>query len=164
MSLVSFSLINKQGKVKKMRRSDLKNTKEESEKWYVPARNILFLSYALAIAESEYKRSGKKYDLFLGLKNEGKESYVDSTKDFLKSFNNLSKNGSEGKFKAIAPFIEKDKEDIIKIGVELGVDFRKTLSCYIGKENHCGYCLACKLRQEGFHWANLKDPTEYLQS
>jgi len=57
--------------------------------------------------------------------------------------------------------IEKDKEDIIILGKELGIDFKDTFSCYVGKEKHCGKCLACMLRKEGFYWSNIKDETEY---
>ena len=49
------------------------------------------------------------------------------------------------------------------IGKKLGVDFKKTFSCYVGKEKHCGFCLACKLRQAGFHWAGVEDVTEYFE-
>ncbi|MBI2046536.1 7-cyano-7-deazaguanine synthase [Candidatus Pacearchaeota archaeon] len=68
-------------------------------------------------------------------------------------------------FKIIAPLIKKDKEDIILLGQRLGVNFRNTFSCYAPKRKnaleHCGCCLACRLRQAGFYWAGVKDETEY---
>ena len=64
---------------------------------------------------------------------------------------------------AIEVCLEADKEEIISIGKKLGVDFKETTSCYIGKKEHCGFCLACRLRQEGFYWANIKDPTRYMK-
>lgn len=158
---ISNSLINKIGKVKKINRKDLRNTKKESEKFYVPCRNTIFLIHALALAESKFIKEKRKFDIFVGFKNEGKESYPDTTKEFVKQINKLSKISCQKKFKIIAPLIEKDKEDIIVLGKKLGVDFKDTFSCYIGKKEHCGYCLSCRLRQEGFYWANLKDPTRY---
>ena len=55
----------------------------------------------------------------------------------------------------VGAIIIKDKK--------LGVDFGKTFSCYVGDKEHCGICLSCRLRQEGFYWANVADPTEYLE-
>jgi 7-cyano-7-deazaguanine synthase len=158
---ISGSLINKKGKVKKLIKKDLKDTKKESENWYVPCRNLIFLSYALAFAESVYIKNKEKSDIFIGFKCEGQESYPDTTPGFVNEINKLSRISCLRDFKIIAPLIKKDKEDIIKLGFQLGINFKETFSCYIGKRQHCGYCLACKLRQAGFYWANLKDPTEY---
>lgn len=157
---ISGSLINKKGKFKKTSRKDLKDTKKTINDWYVPFRNTIFLSYALALAESEKARTGENLDIFTGFKNEGREAYPDTTKEYLAVFNTLQKEAG-GSFRIIAPLIEKDKEDIILLGKELGVDFRKTFSCYTGGKEHCGVCLACRLRQEGFYWADIKDPTKY---
>lgn len=158
---ISNSLINKDGKIRKISRKILKDSKKESDKFYVPCRNTIFLVYALALAESKFIKEKKKYDIFIGFKNEGKESYQDTTKEFLEQMNNLAEISCQKKFKIIAPLIEKDKEDIILLGKELGVNFKDTFSCYIGKREHCGFCLACRLRQEGFYWADVKDPTKY---
>ena len=158
---ISNSLINKTGKVKKMNKNDLKDTKKESEKFYVPCRNTIFLTYALAIAESLFFKRKEISDIFVGFKNEGKESYPDTTKRFVKQINRLSEISCQKKFRIMAPLIEKDKEDIILLGGKLGVDFRDTFSCYIGKSMHCGFCLSCRLRQAGFYWANEEDPTKY---
>jgi len=143
---LSDSLINSQGDAEKI--ENLKNTKKESDKFYVPCRNTIFLSYALALAESLYIREGKVSDIFVGFKSEGKEPFPDATPDFLKKLNSLSEVSCAMPFKVIAPFIEKDKEDLIRAGEGMGLDFEKTFSCYVGKENHCGTCLACRLRQE----------------
>jgi 7-cyano-7-deazaguanine synthase len=159
---ISGSFINKKGKIRRITKEDLKDTEEESKKFYVPHRNTLFITFALALAESIFVKSKKEYDILLGFKCEGKESYPDTTINFIKKFNNLSKTASSGNFKIIAPLIKMDKEDIILLGKKLNVDFKKTFSCYIGKNKHCGYCLACKLRQAGFYWANEKDPTLYI--
>jgi 7-cyano-7-deazaguanine synthase len=147
---------------KKITRKKLKDSSEESKRLYVPCRNTVFLVYALALAESLYIKYKKKYDLFVGFKNEGKEAYPDTTPEFVKQMNRLSKISCYKNFQVKAPIIKKDKEDIVKLGVKLGVNLKDTFSCYRSiKGKHCGYCLACRLRQEGFYWANIKDPTEY---
>ncbi|MBU0760100.1 MAG: 7-cyano-7-deazaguanine synthase [Nanoarchaeota archaeon] len=160
---LSASLINKGGEIKKLLVSDLRNTGEESKKWYVPCRNVVFLVYALALAESEFLKNKKISDIFVGFKNEGNESYPDTTKKFVEKINSLGEEVCAGKFEIFAPLIEKDKEDIVLLGKKLGVDFAKTFSCYAGSERHCGNCLACKLRQQGFYWAGVEDPTNYAK-
>ena len=121
---------------------------------------LLFLSYALALAESNFVKSNKEIDIFVGFKCEGEESYPDTTQKFIKKVNSLAKD-FRSQISIKVPLIKKDKEDIILLGKKLGVNFEDTFTCYIGKKRHCGNCLACKLRQEGFYWANVKDPTEY---
>jgi 7-cyano-7-deazaguanine synthase len=159
---ISCSLINKKGKIKRIKRKELKDTSKESAKFYVPCRNLIFLTNALALAESEYTKNKKTADIFVGFKCEGKESYPDTTKSFVNEINKIASISCLTKSKVKAPLIEKDKEDIIILGKKLGVKFENTFSCYNPKKNkQCGYCLACKLRQEGFYWANEKDPTEY---
>ena len=160
---LSNSLLNSNKRAIKLKRKDLKNTKNESKKWYVPCRNLVFISYALALAELIFLRDKIKSDIFLGFKNEGNEYYPDTTADFLNSLNKVSNISTAGKYKILAPLIKKDKEEIILLGVKLGIDFKKTFSCYTNEKVHCGTCLACKLRQEGFYWANVADPTEYLK-
>ena len=158
---ISESLINKKG-VSKISRKDLKNTLKESEKFYVPCRNTLFLIYALALAESEFVKNKSQIDIFVGFKNEGEEPFPDATERFTKKINELSRISCTGKFKIIAPLIKRDKEDIIKMGIKLGINYKDTFSCYTNKTpKHCGACLACKLRQAGFYWANIPDPTNY---
>ncbi len=156
----SGSLINKTGKIKKMTRRNLRNTEGTVKDWYVPFRNTIFISYALALAESLLVKEKKRYDIFIGFKNDGKEAYPDTTKEYVSAINKLQKVAG-GKFKIIAPLIDKDKEDIVLLGIKLGVDLAKTYSCYISNGKHCGCCLACRLRQEGFYWANVKDKTRY---
>tara|TARA_Y100000310_G_scaffold341589_1_gene441228 strand:- start:95 stop:766 length:672 start_codon:yes stop_codon:yes gene_type:complete len=153
---MSPSFLTRDVEFNKLTKEDLKDTKKESENWYVPFRNGVFLSYAVALAESFKIKEGKEFDIFIGFKNEGKESYPDTTKEFVSGFNLLQGT------KIIAPLIEMDKEDIIKLGFELGVDFTKTHSCYTSNDGHCGECLSCNLRKEGFRWSGSCDPTAYL--
>ena len=158
--ILSQSLLNKKQKLIEVKRSELKDTKSESSRFYVPARNLIFLSYAISFADALKISKNEIYNIFIGFKNEGKESYPDTTKEFVSIMNKLQ-NILKEKSRIIAPFIKKDKEDIIALGKNLGVNFKDTYSCYNGSDLHCGYCLACRLRQEGFYWANIKDPTKY---
>jgi len=149
---ISNSLINKEGENNKLSEKDLKDTKEESKNWYVPCRNIIFLSHAMALAES---LGGS--DIFVGFKFDAEGGYPDTTKEFVGEMNSLARIGCSKRIRIIAPLIEKDKEEIILLGKELRVDFKKTYSCYIGKEKPCGVCLACQLRKAGFKWAGRED-------
>ena len=162
LAKISTSLINKKKKARKVKRKELKNTVEESQKYYVPCRNTLFLVYALALAESLQIKNKKVYDIFTGFKCEGKEAYPDTTINFVKEINKLKKVSTSVKGKIIAPLIKLDKDEIILHGKKLEVDFKDTYSCYVGdRKKHCGVCLSCRLRQEAFYWANVKDPTKY---
>ena len=114
----------------------------------------------MALAESLEMKTCYKWDIFTGFKNEGKEAYADTTLKYVKEMNNLIKISTKIKGIIKAPLIKKDKEDIIKFGQDIGVDFRDTFSCYAPKNNkHCGFCLACKLRKAGFYWAGIEDIT-----
>lgn len=162
LSKLSAALINSKKKARKITRKELKDTKKEAENWYVPCRNTIFLTYALAIAEAKFVGKKEVWDIFTGFKNEGKEAYPDTTPEFVKEMNKLSQISAMTKSKIIAPLIKKDKEDIIKLGEKLGVKLDKTYTCYVGAwRKHCGYCLSCRLRQEGFYWAGVKDKTKY---
>ena len=162
---ISSSLINRKRAIKKLTRKDLKNTSEESRKFYVPCRNTIFLACALALAESFWINDKECYDILVGFKCEGQEGYPDTTNEFIEEMNKLSRIGCLKYLKVLAPMIKKDKEDIILLGKKLRVNFRDTFSCYAPlKGKHCGYCLSCRLRQEGFYWANVNDPTEYVNN
>jgi len=161
---ISTSLINKNTAARRIKRKELKNTEKESLKYYVPCRNIVFLTYALTLAESLQIRGEGVFDIFTGFKCEGKEAYPDTTGDFVKEMNKLKNTATGIKGKIIAPLIKKDKEDIVSLGEKLGLKMEETYSCYIGAgKAHCGTCLACRLRQEAFYWANVKDKTKYKE-
>lgn len=160
MNIVDSELV-KHGKIKISKKS-LKNTSLESKRWYFPQRNLIFLSYALAIAES-YAGKSEKCDIFLGFKNEGVEHYPDTTPEFVEAVNKLVRASKISNIIVKAPLIKMDKEDIVQLGLNMGVKLEKTYSCYIGGKKQCGECLACRLRRAGFHWANTKDKTEYAK-
>ena len=158
---ISTSLINKGPNENEIDSEDLIS-------WYVPCRNSLFLLIGLSIAESEFISKNEKYDVYLGIKYEGELQFKDTTPEFLEQMNKTAEFCTQdGNYKFIAPFLEKDKEELIVLGLELGVDLKKTYSCYIGKgikDNvpiHCGICSACKSRKKAFKFSNNEDNSTY---
>jgi 7-cyano-7-deazaguanine synthase len=129
---------------------------------YVPARNALFLCYALAWAEVLGAR-----DLFAGMNALDYSGYPDCRPEFLTAFEELArrgtKAGAEGAdWKVHAPLIAMSKAEIIRAGVALGVDYALTHSCYDPSgELACGRCDSCLLRKKGFAEAGVPDPTRY---
>lgn len=130
---------------------------------YVPARNTIFLSLALAWAE--ILGSG---DIFIGVNAVDYSGYPDCRPEFIEAFQRTARlgtrAGTEGKgFQIHAPLANFSKAEIVKEGVRLGVDFSVTVSCYQADESGtaCGVCDACRLRQAGFEAAGIADPTRY---
>jgi 7-cyano-7-deazaguanine synthase len=132
---------------------------------YVPARNTIFLSYALAWAEVLDMR-----DIFIGVNAIDYSGYPDCRPEFIAAFENLAtlatKAGTEGaKFHIHAPLIAMTKADIIRKAHDLGVDFSVTHSCYDPTPEGlaCGLCDSCRLRLQGFREAGMTDPVPYAQ-
>jgi 7-cyano-7-deazaguanine synthase len=131
---------------------------------YVPARNTVFLSLALAYAEVL-----SAADIFLGVNAVDYSGYPDCRPEYIAAFERLAnlatKAGVEGSlaFRIHTPLIEWTKSDIIRRGVELGVDYGLTHTCYDPDHRgvSCGRCDACVLRQRGFAEAGLADPLAY---
>jgi 7-cyano-7-deazaguanine synthase len=130
---------------------------------YVPARNTIFLSYALAWCEVLGAA-----DIFIGANAIDYSGYPDCRPEFIAAFENLAalatKAGVEGtRFRIHAPLLAMSKTQIIRKGIELGVDFSLTHSCYDPGANGlaCGMCDSCRLRLEGFRAAALVDPIPY---
>ncbi len=131
---------------------------------YVPARNTIFLAYALGYAEVM-----GAYDIFIGVNAVDYSGYPDCRPEFIRSFeqtaNLATAAGVKGKghFRVHTPLITLSKREIIAKGLKLGVDYSLTLSCYDpSKEGHaCGHCDACQLRLKGFADAGLSDPASY---
>ena len=131
---------------------------------YVPARNTIMLSFALAFAEV----TGAA-DIFLGVNAVDYSGYPDCRPDYIAAFETLAnlatKAGVEGRRLTVhAPLIRLTKAEIIRRGVELGVDYGLTCSCYDPAPDGaaCGHCDACRLRLKGFAEAGLTDPVGYL--
>lgn len=141
------------------------SSEEEIPATYVPGRNLIFLSLALAWAEVN-----DIDDLFIGVNSLDYSGYPDCRPEFIKSFqqtaNLATKAGITGNdIKVHTPIIEMTKAEIIKKGVDLGVDYSKTISCYNPDEQGraCGVCDSCRLRREGFQKAGVPDPTQYQE-
>ncbi len=130
---------------------------------YVPARNTVFLSLALAYAEAR----GAK-EIWLGVNAVDFSGYPDCRPEFLEAFRRVILTGTRsgvdrGEPRVVAPLLEMSKGEIIRTGTALGVDFSLTVSCYDpdGKGWACGHCDSCLLRKEGFAAAGVADPTRY---
>lgn len=166
---ISTSLINK--KVGKKKLNNIKE-KEELISWYVPCRNSLFLLIALAIAESKFISKKERYSVYIAIKHEGELQFKDTTPEFLNQMNKTAKFCTQkGNLRFIAPFLNKEKEDLIELSKKLKINLENTYSCYIGKgfkkikkktiPVHCGICGGCKSRKKAFKFSNIKDPSFY---
>ncbi|MBM5782229.1 MAG: 7-cyano-7-deazaguanine synthase QueC [Pelagibacterales bacterium] len=135
---------------------------------YVPARNTIFLSYALAYAEVV-----GAFDIFIGVNAIDYSGYPDCRPEFIETFEKLANLATAAgvenstKFKIHTPLIKLSKKEIIELGIKNGVDYSITHSCYdpiIENENiiSCGKCDSCRLRLEGFRLAGIEDELEYL--
>ena len=131
---------------------------------YVPARNTVFLSIALARAETI-----NSFDIFIGVNALDYSGYPDCRPEFISEFEKLANLATKesiekkGQYKIHTPLIHLKKSEIIQKGIELNVDYSMTSSCYDPYENGnpCGSCDACELRLKGFKDAGKIDPLEY---
>lgn len=130
---------------------------------YVPARNTIFLAHALAVAEVRAST-----DIFIGVNAVDYSGYPDCRPAYIEAFERMARlatrSGVEGQGLNIhAPLINLSKADIIRLGLELGVDYAETVSCYQADSQGraCGRCDSCRLRHEGFVTAGVEDPTRY---
>ena len=131
---------------------------------YVPARNSIFLSIALGWAEVL-----SAWHLFIGVNAVDFSGYPDCRADFIAAFEKMAnlatQAGRQGNhFTIHTPLIYLSKSEIIQKGVNLGIDFSLTVSCYQATVdgNACGVCDACRLRKQGFQKAHISDPTHYV--
>lgn len=130
---------------------------------YVPARNLIFLSFATAYAEVVGAD-----DIFLGINSIDYSGYPDCRPEFLEAFaktaNLATKAGTEDgrTLRFHAPLVRMTKADIVREGTRLGVPWELTWSCYLGGEKACGKCDSCQLRLKGFAEAGLSDPLPYV--
>ena len=144
-----------------------KDTELESNKipiTYVPARNTIFLSFALAWAETL-----NAYDIFIGVNALDYSGYPDCRPEYIKSFQDMAnlatKTGVENEQQLTihTPLINLTKAEIILKGIALGIDYSLTHSCYdpSAKGQPCGHCDSCQLRLNGFLETGYKDPLKY---
>ena len=133
---------------------------------YVPARNTIFLSYALAWAEVL-----GAFDIFIGVNTTDYSGYPDCRAEFISAFETTANLATavavqgKGQYSIHTPIINMTKAQIILTGTKLKVDFTLTHSCYDPDEQgrSCGRCDSCRLRLKGFAEAGLKDPIEYVK-
>jgi 7-cyano-7-deazaguanine synthase len=134
---------------------------------YVPARNTIFLSYALALAEVR-----DASDIFIGVNALDYSGYPDCRPEYISAFQSMARLATARSVDGLhtinlhAPLIDKTKSEIIGLGVALGVEFGSTVSCYEATIDGlaCGFCDACILRRIGFEQNGFPDPTRYVDS
>src|SRR5690606_6403847 len=131
---------------------------------YVPARNTIFLSVALGLAEVLDADA-----IFIGVNAVDFSGYPDCRPEFIAAFQTLARvatrQGGEGRpVRTEAPRIAMSRAELVRRGTELGVDYSRTGSCYAADDEGraCGRCDACRLRREGFLAAGIDDPTRYF--
>ena len=135
---------------------------------YVPARNTIFLSYALALAEVSDAR-----DVFIGVNAYDYSGYPDCRPEYVRAFERMANLATRAGVEAVArgetalrirtPLLDLTKADIVRLGLSLGVDYADTTSCYDPAPDGaaCGHCDACQLRLKGFAEAGATDPIRY---
>ncbi len=130
---------------------------------YVPARNTVFLAHALAVAEVIGST-----DIFIGVNAVDYSGYPDCRPEYIEAFSKMAnlatKASVEGQHLVIhTPLISLSKAEIIQAGIELGIDYERTVSCYQAdaEGRACGVCDSCRLRKQGFEAAGIEDPTRY---
>ena len=132
---------------------------------YVPARNTIFLSLALAWAEVL-----NAPNIFAGMNAVDYSGYPDCRPDYVSAFQTMARLATRAGVEGVpltihTPIMQMSKADIVREGTRLGVDYRLTVSCYQADSDGkaCGACDSCRLRREGFHAAGITDPTRYVR-
>lgn len=135
---------------------DLNKSSESANSVWVPARNMVFTSIAVSYAES----IGADM-IIVGWDAEEAATFPDNSKEFLEAFNILIDVGSPEKIKIEAPAIDLNKEEIVRLGLEVGAPMELSYSCYKGTEKQCGVCESCMRRKRAFEKLNIKDLSDY---
>ncbi len=179
---ISTAMLNNNEKMPRVDEKEMGNVdkcNKEILNYWVPCRNAVFLINSIAHAEADVLNKKDKPEMFIGLKCEGRIPMKDTTPRFVSAVNKLAEEAThDGDYKVIAPLIDKDKDEIVKIGKELNVPFELTYSCYKGTSDalinpvqprlknvpiHCGTCENCQQRKKGFYWAGIEDTSLYLK-
>jgi len=123
----------------------------------VPNRNSIFLSIAIGYAVS----IGANH-VFFGAHHSDRGVYPDCRREFVETFEHAERLANDSSLLVVAaPFVNMNKSEIVKLGVEMGVPYKETWSCYKGGRIHCGVCSSCRERKRAFQEAAVLDPTEY---
>ncbi len=159
LSKISTSSLNTDEEIPDVNIEDLddfeKSSQTASSVW-VPARNMVFTSIAVSYAES----IGAEV-IIVGWDAEEAATFPDNSKEFLNKFNELIDVGSPDNIKIEAPAIDLTKEEIVKLGVEVGAPMELSYSCYKGGDKHCGVCESCMRRKRAFKQLGIEDLSEY---
>ncbi|MCM8784432.1 MAG: 7-cyano-7-deazaguanine synthase QueC [Candidatus Omnitrophica bacterium] len=152
------SLLDRSMRIPKRTNAQMQKAASLIPSTYVPARNTIFLSFALSYAEAI-----KAEAIFIGANAIDFSGYPDCQKEYFQCFRRFVKKGTkagcEGKsIKLYTPLIDKTKTQIIRLGIGLGVPLGLTWSCYQGGEKPCGRCDSCQIREKGFREAGMVDP------
>lgn len=125
---------------------------------YVPFRNGLMLAMAASFADSLY--NGVEVEIYIGVHQDDAavSAYPDCSADFIKAIGDAVEIGTYGKVKIVAPFLNKTKADVVKVGTDLGVPYELTWSCYERGEIPCGKCATCRDRARAFALNGIQDP------
>ena len=125
----------------------------------VPNRNSIFLSIAIGYAVSIGANN-----VFFGAHHSDRGVYPDCRREFVEAFEHAERLANDSSLLVVAaPFVNMSKSEIVKLGVELGVPYKETWSCYKGGRIHCGVCSSCRERKRAFQEAGVVDPTEYAK-
>ena len=135
---------------------DIEKSSETASSVWVPARNMVFTSIAASFAES----IGAEI-IIVGWGKEEATTFPDNSKEFLEKFNELIDVGSPDKIIIKAPAIDLDKDEIVRLGVEVEAPMEMSYSCYKGSAKHCGVCESCMRRKRAFIKAGVEDLTDY---
>lgn len=154
LSQISDSSLNTDDEIPEIAEEDLDNFDKSSEtasNVWVPARNTVFTSIALSYAESEDAEI-----IIVGWNGEEGTTFPDNSKEYLNEFNELIGVGSPNKIRIEAPCIDLNKEEIVKLGVEIGAPIDLSYSCYKGETEPCGVCESCMRRKRAFKKMGIK--------
>lgn len=159
LSRISTSSLNTSEDIPEVSFEDLDDAEKSSEtasSVWVPARNMVFTSIAVSYAESIGAEK-----IIVGWDAEEAATFPDNSKEFLNTFNELIAVGSPENIKIEAPAIDLTKEEIVKLGVNVGAPMELSYSCYKGGKKHCGVCESCMRRRRAFTQLGIEDLSEY---
>lgn len=159
LAKISTSSLNTSKDIPEVSIDDLDDAEKSSESAssvWVPARNMVFTSIAVSYAESIGAEK-----IIVGWDAEEAATFPDNSKEFLNTFNELIDVGSPDNIKIEAPAIDLTKEEIVKLGVEVGAPMEISYSCYKGGKKHCGVCESCMRRKRAFTQLGIEDLSEY---
>lgn len=159
LAKISNSSLNTSEEIPELSENDLddleKSMQSASSVW-VPARNMVFTSIAVSYAESIGAEK-----IIVGWDAEEAATFPDNSKEFLETFNDLVDVGSPKKIEIEAPLIDLNKEEIVKLGLDIGAPIELSYSCYKGRDKQCGVCESCVRRKRAFKNVGEKDKMEY---